>query len=418
MKLNELYRQLSLVDWDFIEQRPLDIPAIHWYPGSFAPGLPGVLIELLSQSGDTIFDPFCGVGSASAAALLRGRNSISCDLNPVGVMSGLTTTGLLSLVLNKHELFERVLDDIHIILNEIHSGNALFNTFSDPDLVDEHITLHGGASINNVFSLLFKTISVTNLRKWYHSKTLSELQRFLEYLERAPISRFSKIIGYTMLSAIARSTSSETRSWGHIADNVMPREYVYKDVKRAASLWLHRTRKYLLAVRFFAGIPSRDCKFAFSVTDWTKPNSARASDQASLLLTSPPYGGAIDYSLAQRLTFYLMGTSEEDISNLVGAEIGARRKRFRPAHIETWADQLAEALYPQLTFVSKKGYLAYVMPHKDHGRDAGETKMREMLATYGWELWFRTDRSVRQSRTRQSWTSIKKETVLIFRRRK
>eukprot|EP01034_Spumella_vulgaris_P030452 gene30454-37670_t len=69
--------------------------------GSFAPGLPGVLIDLLSKPGDTVFDPFCGIGTTAVSSLLRGRNSLSCDLNLVGVMSGFATTGLLALLVSE-----------------------------------------------------------------------------------------------------------------------------------------------------------------------------------------------------------------------------------------------------------------------------------------------------------------------------
>ena len=415
----EVQRQLSFVDWDFIEPSPLDISAIHWYPGSFAPGLPGVLVDLLSAPGDTIFDPFCGVGSTAVASVLRGRNSVSCDISPVGVMSGLATTGLVSLLLNNQYLFEEIFDDLRVAVEEIQNRNVLLgNSVRSGNAVDEHIYRYGGHSVDNIISILFKPASISNLKKWYHPLTLLELQRLLEYLEGARISRFAKVVGFTMLSAIARNTSSETRSWGHVADNVLPREHTYKDVGRAALAWIQRARRQLVGVRRSVPRFPSNCSFDFSVVDWTKQSPAIPANQATLLLTSPPYGGAIDYGLAQRLTMYLMGMSDEDLVRMVSAEIGARRKRFRSGHINLWAEQLVEVAGVQLEFMAANSYAAYVMPHKDHGRDAGDFMLRKALADRGWELWFSADRSVRQSRTRQSWTSIKKETILVFRTRR
>lgn len=414
----EVHRQFNFVDWDFIELGSLDISAIHWYPGSFAPGLPGVLVDLLSAPGDTIFDPFCGVGSTAVASILRGRNSVSCDVSPVGVMSGLAATGLISLLLSNPDLFEEVFDDLRVVVEEIQTRNVLLSNYvRSGAAIDEHICRYGGRSVDNILSLLFKPASLVNLRNWYHPRTLVELQRLIEYLEGASISRFAKVVGFTMLSAIARNTSSETRSWGHVADNVQPREFIYKDVGRAASAWMQRTRRELAAVRrSVSGLPSSQ-SFDFSVVDWTRPPPSFPANLATLLLTSPPYGGAIDYGLAQRLTMYLMGMSDEGLASMVSAEIGARRKRFRPGHINLWAEQLVEVAGVQLGFMADNSYAAYVMPHKDHGRDVGELMLRKGLADRGWELWFSADRSVRQSRTRQSWTSIKKETILIFRTR-
>lgn len=412
-----IYRQLSLVDWDFIERGPLDVSAIHWYPGSFAPGLPGVLVDLLSSPNDTVFDPFCGIGSTAVAAFLRGRNSVSCDISPVGVTSGLATVGLFALLLSNHYLFEDVFDSLREVVDEIQTKNAFARSVSRAGLlVDEHIDLLGGKSVENILPRIFRQASVSSLRDWYHPNTLIELQRLLEILESSCISRFAKVVGFTMLSAIARSTSSETRSWGHVADNVQPREFVYKDVARAAGGWMQRTKRQLEVVRRSVPISFECQRFDFSVVDWTaQPRPRPPADQADLLLTSPPYGGAIDYGLAQRLTMYFMGMSDDELNAMVGAEIGARRKRFRSGHINLWAEQLVEVAGLQLGHMASDSYAAYVMPHKDHGRDVGELMLKEALGNRGWELWFSADRSVRQSRTRQSWTSIKKETILVFR---
>ncbi|WP_027161897.1 DNA methyltransferase [Mesorhizobium sp. WSM1293] len=414
----DVHRQLSLVDWDFIERGPLDISAIHWYPGSFAPGLPGVLIDLLSKPDATVFDPFCGIGSTAVAAILRGRNSVSCDINPVGVMSGLATAGLLSLLLRNQYLFEDVFDCLREVVEEVQGKNGFVRNPKRPGTdVDDYVEDLGGNSLNDIMPYLFRQATIESLRIWYHPKTLVELQRLIDVLEASTIPRFAKVVGFTMLSAIARSTSSETRSWGHVADNVRPREFVYKDVMRAATTWLQRTRRQLSSVRGSVHRPAHVARFAFSVVDWTLQKKQISLEQeAELLLTSPPYGGAIDYGLAQRLTMYFMGMSDDALAALVSAEIGARRKRSRPGHINLWAEQLVEVAGRQLGCMAPASYAAYVLPHKDHGRDMGELMLKEALSELGWALCFSADRSVRQSRTRQSWTSIKKETILVFRR--
>ena len=243
---------------------------------------------------------------------------------------------------------------------------------------------------------------------------MSRIVDLMRILEEANISRFSKIVGFTMTSAIARSLSSETRSWGHVADNVLPKEFVYKDVRRAASAWLGRTKKRLIDARRAAPSALSVGSFEFRLTDWTTAREEAGDAGMAILLTSPPYGGAIDYGLAQRLSLYLFGLSDEAIARMVSTEIGARRKRFKPNHVSDWALQLVDAVKAQIRSLSKDGYASFVMPHKDHGRDAGVVLLKEALAESGWELWFTADRSVRQSRTRQSWTSITKETVLVF----
>jgi adenine-specific DNA-methyltransferase len=52
------------------------------HPCQFPIGLPERLILALSNEGDTVFDPFCGVGSTGAAAALHGRFFWGCDTVP------------------------------------------------------------------------------------------------------------------------------------------------------------------------------------------------------------------------------------------------------------------------------------------------------------------------------------------------
>jgi hypothetical protein len=335
-------------------------------------------------------------------------------------MSGLATTGLLSLLLRNQYLFEDVFDRLREIVEEAQGKNVLVrNPRRSVADIDDYIEDRGGTSLDNIIPFLFRQATMESLRIWYHPKTLMELQRLIDILEASNIPRFAKVVGFTMLSAIARSASSETRSWGHVADNVRPREFVYKDAMRAAATWLQRTRRQLSSVRGAVDLNARDGRFAFSVVDWTIQSTAVPLEkEAELLLTSPPYGGAIDYGLAQRLTMYFMGISDDALASMVSAEIGARRKRSRPGHINVWAEQLVEVAGRQLGCMAAASYAVYVLPHKDHGRDLGEQMLEKALNELGWALWFSADRSVRQSRTRQSWTSIKKETILVFRRGK
>ena len=41
------------------------------------------VIDNLSQSGDTVLDPFCGRGTAPYVAMISGRGGVGCDINPV-----------------------------------------------------------------------------------------------------------------------------------------------------------------------------------------------------------------------------------------------------------------------------------------------------------------------------------------------
>ena len=48
---------------------------------SFPFEIPFRLINMYSQQGDTILDPFCGLGTTTVAAMLTGRNSIGVEID-------------------------------------------------------------------------------------------------------------------------------------------------------------------------------------------------------------------------------------------------------------------------------------------------------------------------------------------------
>jgi site-specific DNA-methyltransferase (adenine-specific) len=52
------------------------------HPAPYPVELAERLIRMFSFAGDTVLDPFVGTGSTSIAALLSGRSSIGCDIEP------------------------------------------------------------------------------------------------------------------------------------------------------------------------------------------------------------------------------------------------------------------------------------------------------------------------------------------------
>lgn len=53
------------------------------YRACFKPQLPRFFIDRLTQSGDTVYDPFMGRGTTLLEAALLGRVAVGCDINPL-----------------------------------------------------------------------------------------------------------------------------------------------------------------------------------------------------------------------------------------------------------------------------------------------------------------------------------------------
>jgi hypothetical protein len=222
-----------------------------------------------------------------------------------------------------------------------------------------------------------------------------------------------------MLSAILRPASSQTQSWGHIADNVWPKQFETKESFRLCYQWLSRTAGMLqkTAVAAFDQQVSKEKLLWVSTHSWQNPRKPKLSPNVGVdaLITSPPYAGAIDYALSQRLSLYFLGFSEQDVKDLCGEEIGARRKRFLSTSQSRWGDELAKSLSKQVRFLNEDCLLAFVLPHKDHGRESGPLAIENYLTKErNFEKIIEVERSIRQLKARQSWTSIKKEIVQIY----
>lgn len=420
----KVLRQLELIDWDFPAQLNGTTQSLHWYPGTFPAQLPATLIQGLSIPEARILDTYGGIGTTSAEALRLGRRAWHIDLNPIANLAAYVHGCLLLLLSDKPEYFVTLFDRIEHFVSP-RSGlvkTQLRLTVVEKFAVDEFLAKVTRPTPKGYADSVLGPDPPNSemLSKWIEPNTLDHVEHLLRQIVDSEMSSFERLFLLSALSSVIKSLSSQTRSWGHIADNVLPREMVNKDPRAYLARYVRRARNVLSSVVLQRTRlnKSRGIRYWVSDHDWTHEKQIVPAPKGKIdvLITSPPYGGAIDYTLSQRLSLYLMGYSDDAISSNCQSEIGARRKRFQSSARSDWASQLAEVLEMQLRTMSDAGYVAYVMPHKEAGRETGSEQLRSALADLGWLPMFMVDRSIRQLRARQSWTSIKKETVEIFSR--
>lgn len=415
-------RQLGQIDWDFPEHLPGTTKSIHWYPGTFPSDLPTTLIQALSKAGDLVIDPYGGVGTTALEALRQGRKAWTIETNPIGCLTAYVAGGLVLLKATNPMLpsvLINMLRDLVLQCMGRHGDLILLETPSTyatqaDSILGELIK----PSPKNVTPLYPASPNLAKLSEWIEKKTLADINNIIEAINNKPIGNFCRLLGLTMVSAILRTASSQTKSWGHIADNVKPKIFEPKDAYGLCLKWLSRVDAISKRSEV-AHIPHSDyseLRYWVSFHNWLQPGQPEFAPAAKggLLVTSPPYANAIDYTLAQRLSLYALGFVDEDIINLCRQEIGARRKRADSVSHQNWASQMSEALSKQIAYMSQTSCAAFVLPHKDAGRELGAESLKDCMAKNGWTLATEIDRSIRQIRARQSWTSIKKETIYIF----
>lgn len=419
-----LLRQLQAVDWDFPRRDNNVTSAIHWYPGTFTGLMPATIIEALSDMDDIVFDPYGGIGTTAAEAIRLGRKAWTVDSNPIACLSSYVISGLLILKGAGINNLENIFRDI---------AATILNPRAQISWVPS-ISQQGLDNIDRILSNMIRPKpremarqyidnllpNWNDLSIWYNNDTIMEIKDALKKAKTYQLMPFTKLVAITMISAVMRTSCSETRSWGHLADNVFPKKYIKKDFYDLCQKWITRTENMVsrVSVHPINSGKGSNVRIWISDHDWRKNSLPiiKPSSRGKLLVTSPPYAGAIDYTRAQRLSLYLLGYDEQGIHALGDREIGARRKRFHSDSTEIWAEELSLALPRQIGCIDNNGTIAIVLPHKDHGREIGSSRLGMIMESEGWECKFAADRSIRQFRTRQSWTSIKRETIEVYKK--
>lgn len=413
---SQLIRALNAVDWDFADARPATgFP--HWYPATFPRELPEALIQILTSPGDLIFDPYGGVGSSASAAIRNGRRIYTTDLNLVANLATYVRSGFELLALHQPDHAADVIDRVGDLLDQV-----------------DHSSLFATARINATSDKLCKYMRPTpeamltfymehgppqwdDLGRWYHARTLKDIRRLHERLLNSNLPPFDQLVALLMISAVLRTASSQTKSWGHVADNVFPSELVERPFYGLCRRWLSSLGGALRStgpeIRTRA---MRQVSCWVLNHDWSTPTPGPdvPRSKSQLLVTSPPYCGAIDYTYGQRLSLYFFGRSTEEIAVLASEEIGARRRRSGAAQERRWIEQITEALNRQVSGVCPGGFVALVVPHKESRAQNGVFSIDSMMQQLQWRKLLEHDRSIRQARTRHSWTSIKRETLLVY----
>ena len=409
-------RTLDAIDWDFAQPRSGYVAPPHWYPGTFVPALSDALVEALAPPGGIVFDPYCGIGTTGWSAIRHARSCHVADLNPIALLVAYATNSLLVLARNDRARAGAALSALGRVIGRnddlLEPGGV---TIEMPELDGIVAALCSPPPEELLSRVVAGPPRWEVLGTWMAPATMAEIAAALERIQQAP-SAYVRLLGMCMMSATARILNSQHASWGHIADNVKPKELTAQNVHAATIRWLKRTKAFVGGALVTPATEGASAaKAHIHLLDWSKPQAEGAfAGQADLLLSSPPYADAIDYTLSQRLSLYLLGYDDAAVQALVTGEIGARRKRFKSISRAEWSDQLCEALKMQIKWVKPNGAICLVLPHKDAGRANGEESLKAALSTLGWRVFFERDRSIHQSHTRQHWTSIKKETILAF----
>lgn len=398
MDNSEIAKRLSSINWNFdfaIEYgddslHPFNCRKYYSYPATFIPEIPYALVEILSQKGDIVLDPFGGIGTTFMQALSLEREPYSFDINPIA----------------------------SFVCNTLYK---LFNPLLDKNMIRTHLLqLCEGYDASSDYS-----VDLSPLRKelagWFEPSTFNEISFLFQQLHHIQ-DQIEEDVMKLVLSSILVTLSSQNKGWAYIADNVKPKDdelkkkHVFEQYKTSVKTLLndvieHEAKLSTTFKDFYSEISLKPHVFECSLVDMT----AMEKESVNLVITSPPYPRMIDYVKSQRLSFNFIN---ENFGDYVGKEIGARYRRSRKDFLESYERSIKQINTAIVNLLKTNGYLCIVLPDyeaSDNRKEVIERIVKDYIQL-GLTKVFEISRYIPNHKRTLSiqWATLVNERIYIF----
>ena len=324
----DVIRHLEAIDWNFKRCRPTGIYNIHWFPGSYIPQIPSLLIAHLTEKDAVVLDPFFGSGTTLVESARLGRIAMGSDLNPLAYL----------------------ITKVKMTYIEISKLNHLLESAED-FLKDSSKT---GVNIPDF----------PNRDYWFHPDTLAELTKIYGFINFVDCGDLRDLL-LVCLSAILARCCTQRDHYTYIADNMFPKITTNITYVNAISVFNDQLRKTIRSLSIYyadierQGLNPRNILSKASLHIRDAKHIDYAPDQhIDIIVTSPPYANVSDYTTGNRLSFYCLPFS--DFVGVKNQEIGARWKRFRKNAVSDYITEMRSVFREFHRVLKPGGYLCCV----------------------------------------------------------
>jgi len=366
--------RLAEIDWDFRDaDTAFSAHSFHPYPARYIPQIPGAIIEELTSSGETVYDPFMGGGTTLLEANLRKRNALGNDVSELAVLIAQVKTTPIKpeLLLSLPQVAEKATDS----------------------LLKEKIPARP---------------NISKLDYWFKDFVIDELSviiKEINELNNPALADFCRVALSSILVTVSNQ-DSDTR-YARTENGIKKGDTLKKFAKR-----LNAMRNVMF--REWKKINMGDS--VVQISD-TRDKLPFAEDSADLVVTSPPYPNAYDYHLYHKYRFFWL---DMNLSFLRKNEIGAHAdysKKNGPSEND-FRDDMEKCLM-NISGVLRKGrYLAVVIGDSilkgRHIRNDLVIREASEKTPFSFEGWFERNLNLRRKSFNPVIGNIKKEKILIF----
>ena len=289
---------LQKINWGFVDSDTQYLTHnYHPYPARFIPQIPSKLIQYLSEEGEWVFDPFCGVGTTLVEATLSGRNCIGNDLNPIGSLVSKVKSNLVS-VADKPAL-DSLIADVEGYFELATDTPSLIPCLS---VVPE-----------------YRLPNIPNRDHWFAPNVQEELGVLLARIHMLP-SQFLADFCRVAVSAVLVSVSNQDCETRYARkEKAIPTGNVYKRfISKVREMWARMEAYREKRQPVTSQVINNDMR----TLEHFPPNL-----RVQLVITSPPYPNAFDYFLYHRHRMFWLGYDPIAMSRKeIGSHLNYQRK--------------------------------------------------------------------------------------------
>lgn len=311
MNPQEIVKDLKSVDWAFTKDDTGFLTHdLHPYPAKFIPQIPGHLISRLSRRGDLILDPFGGSGTTALEAIRLGRRALSIDANAVGSLIGKVKTC---------QLTNPVATDLHGIRCLL--TGQLQNLPND----DTYYAKKFAAFIPEI----------PNCSKWFPNSSCGELALIRSGIETLETGDAKNIALLALSKIILKSSFQDSETRYTSKPRHIPVGDTIRDYLASLELVIRSLIQTQPAIRY--GVSNFITADTRAIEEKLIP-----TDSVDLVITSPPYGNAMDYHLYHRFRLLWIGCSPQDLARM---EIGSHLRHQKESNgFEKYAEEMEASL--------------------------------------------------------------------------
>lgn len=283
------------------------------YPAKFHPPVAAALLAKFSETGGTIFDPFCGSGTMLVEASVAGRNSVGGDVDPLAVFVSRTKIQSCSPTALEKEV-EVVLKKVL----ELRQKKPLQDNFLLKDLSER--IFHDVVRRERL-----SVPEIPNLQHWFRRIVVVQLARISAIIRRARVKRSTRDFLLVAYASIIRNCSNADPapvSGLEVTAHMKRRDAKGRQID-TLDQFVRAVRRNLAGAKSFTEASRKyRTKRSVKIMDARlPPNLGRRFDA---VITSPPYHNAVDYYRRHQLEMFWLGltATQEDRSRLLPRYIG------------------------------------------------------------------------------------------------